>query len=605
MQLLRWCLAVALLLQGCAVAQGVDYRSRSSADEVIYFLLVDRFENGDRSNDRGASSGDRLSTGFDPTDKYFYHGGDLAGVAQRLDYIAALGATAIWLSPIYKNKPVQAARGRPSAGYHGYWITDFTRVDPHFGSNEELAALVRAAHARGLKVYLDIVTNHTADVIAYRECTGKCVYRSLGEFPYSRSVGGEPINAGFAGLDVVTPENFAKLTRADAAYTPFVPEAERTLKVPAWLNDPRWYHNRGDTTYEGESRTLGDFDGLDDLMTEQPRVVQGFIDIYGRWIDELGIDGMRIDTAKHVNPEFWQQFVPAMQAHAKARGIEHFHLFGELAQSTADPLPLVRATHVDGLPSVLDFAMRTALIEVAAGRAGSDSLARVFAADVLYAGGEATALSLPTFISNHDQGRFAWRARGKLPLDAEQLLRRTLLAHAMLLTLRGVPVIYAGDEQGFIGDGDDADAREDMFGSRVASYNDNALLGSTATTATSNFDRSHPLFRAIRELAGLRRTEAALRRGGQVVRHASETPGVFAVSRIDAASGRELLLVFNTADRSVEQRIAIDPRRTRFDSLHGNCPLTPVAPGSYSVTIAPLDYLICAAAAAPRKDSPP
>ena len=81
-----------------------------------------------------------------------------------------MGATAIWLGPIYKNKPVQGAQGQESAGYHGYWITDFTRVDEHFGTNREMKKFVDAAHARGMKVYLDIITNHTADVISYRQC---------------------------------------------------------------------------------------------------------------------------------------------------------------------------------------------------------------------------------------------------------------------------------------------------------------------------------------------------------------------------------------------------------------------------------------------------
>ena len=82
--------------------------------------------------------------------------------------------------------------------------------------------------------------------------------------------------------------------------------------MPQWLNDLLLYHNRGNTTFEGESSEAGDFVGLDDLMTENPRVVQGFIEIFGTWIDRYGVDGFRIDTARHVNAEFWQAFVPAM-----------------------------------------------------------------------------------------------------------------------------------------------------------------------------------------------------------------------------------------------------------------------------------------------------
>ena len=167
-----------------AASADASFRQRLPEDEVIYFLLPDRFENGDTSNDRGGLIGDRLITGFDPTHKGFYHGGDLRGLTARLDYLEALGVSAIWLAPIYKNKAVQGGPGQESAGYHGYWITDFTQVDPHFGTNDEFRALVDAAHTRGIKVYLDIITNHTADVIRYRECReSECPYRSRGEYP--------------------------------------------------------------------------------------------------------------------------------------------------------------------------------------------------------------------------------------------------------------------------------------------------------------------------------------------------------------------------------------------------------------------------------------
>src|SRR5438270_4272795 len=104
--------ALALL---AAAPSAADFRSRQPQDEVIYFLLPDRFENGDPSNDRGGLSGGPLQTGFDPASKGFYHGGDLKGVAQRLDYIQGLGATAVWLAPVFKNKPVQGPPGHETA----------------------------------------------------------------------------------------------------------------------------------------------------------------------------------------------------------------------------------------------------------------------------------------------------------------------------------------------------------------------------------------------------------------------------------------------------------------------------------------------------------
>jgi glycosidase len=611
----QWCQllsAAAIALLGGAIATAADrvgaardYRARAPQDEIIYFLLPDRFENGDPSNDRGGLSGDRLQTGYDPTHKGYYHGGDLKGLATKLDYIQSLGATAIWLGPIYKNKPVQGPPGDESAGYHGYWITDFTAVDPHFGSAGDMQALVAAVHARGMKLYLDIIVNHTADVIRYRECPdNQCAYRSLADYPYTRRGGveGTPINAGFAGHGpgAQTAANFARLTRPDYAYTPYVPSGEAHLKVPDWLNEPIYYHNRGNSTFEGESATLGDFSGLDDLMTENPRVVQGFIDIFGDWIDRYGIDGFRIDTAKHVNPEFWQAFVPAMRARAAARGIPNFHIFGEVATGELDPALLAEHTRVDKLPAVLDFGFAVAVNDTVAGEAGTDELARLFAADSLYEGGAATALQLPTFVSNHDAGRFAMFAAMKLPkADSAEILQRTRLAHAMLLTLRGVPVIYSGDEQGFVGRGGDQASRQDMFASQVASYNEQPLLGTQATTATSSFNTQHPLYRLIAQLAKLRLAHPALLHGTQLVRAAGKTAGLFAVSRLDPASGREILVAFNTSTSQLDALVPVDTRSSHFDALFGSCAADAAAPGSYRVRLAALDFVICAATAAP------
>lgn len=593
-------LSAALAALAASPVAAESYRDRTPEQEVIYFVLPDRFANGNESNDRGGITGDRLDHGFDPAHKGFYHGGDLAGLTERLDYIQSLGATAIWLGPIYKNKPVQGSPGNESSGYHGYWITDFTQVDPHFGTREEMKRFVDAAHARGMKVYLDIITNHTADVIKYRECPeNDCAYRGHADYPYSTrgDAEGERINRGFSGVEEQTAENFAKLTSTDYAYTPYVPEGEEDVKVPAWLNDPAYYHNRGDTTFSGESSTFGDFAGLDDLFTENPRVIQGFIDIFGAWIDEFGIDGFRIDTARHVNPEFWQAFVPAMLERAEARGIPNFHIFGEVYDG--DPGALARFTRVDGFPSVLDFAFQGTVTDVVAKGAPTARLARMFEADVLYEGGADAAKRLPIFLGNHDMGRFARFVREAHP-DAsdEEVLKRVILGHAMMFFSRGVPVIYYGDEQGFVGDGGDQDARADMFPSQVATYNDNDLVGTDATTAQANFDRSHPLYRAIAGMAEVRAADPALRSGDQVVRAYGDEPGLFAFSRRLPGGAGETLAVFNTGTKPIVAQVQVDTDSLAWTSLHGPCAATATAPGSYRVEVAPLGYLVCKAEAA-------
>ena len=575
----------------------VNFRDRLPEDEVVYFVLPDRFANGDTSNDLGGYEADRLKSGFDPEHKGFYHGGDLAGLTAKLDYIQGMGITAVWFAPVFKNKPVQGAVGDESAGYHGYWVTDFTQVDPHFGTNAEFKAFVDAAHARGMKVYMDIITNHTADVIRYREGdAAKYAYRSLGEYPYSTrgDLSGKAINPGFMGHEVDTPENWAKLTDPSYAYTPFVPKGEERAKVPDWLNDPAFYHNRGDSFWVGESAVFGDFVGLDDLFTEHPRVVAGMIDIYGSWIDRFGIDGFRIDTAKHVNPEFWDAFVPAMKERAEAAGIPHFHMFGEVASQDVDPALLARWTRISGLPTVLDMAFATAAQGIVSGTMPPAAMARMLEDDPLYEGGEKTALRLPTFLGNHDFGRFSMFVKQANP-DAgeEELLQRLMLGNAMLMGLRGVPVVYYGDEQGFVSDGNDQLAREDMFPSRVAVYNDNDLIGSDASTAQDNFDSAHPLYVQIRALAEVRSSSPALRYGQTEIRGFDTEPGLLAITRHDPASGQRILLAFNSSANSITRAVAIDYGSVSVAPLAGQCPAALAAPGAIEITLPAFGFAIC------------
>jgi glycosidase len=578
--------ATATLSASSAFAQGdLAYRQRLAQDEVIYFLLPDRFANGDASNDTGRLAGGRLDHGFDPTDAGFYQGGDLAGLMQRLDYIQGLGATAIWVAPIFRNKPVQGEPGREFSGAHGYWITDFTRVDPHFGEDADMRALVDAAHARGMKVYMDIVANHTADVIRYRECPANdCAYRSRADYPYTRRGGldGEAINEGFDGT------NFDRLTRPDYAYTPYVPAGEEALKVPAWLNDPIYYHNRGDSTFRNESSTDGDFAGLDDLMTEHPRVIEGMIEIFGSWIDRYQIDGFRIDTAKHVNPEFWQAFVPAMLERAEANGIPNFHIFGEVYD--VDPAQLARYTRVDRYPTVLDFGFQSTVTDIVARDAAPDTLARLFSTDVLYEGGEVAALALPTFLGNHDMGRIGnFILTSKPGISDQELLARTTLAHAFLMFSRGVPTIYYGDEQGFAGDGGYGGARQTLFPTQVASYADDRIIGGPQAP----YSTEAPLYRAISEMARLRAADPRLRRGLQTVRFAAEAPGLFAVSRRIEGEAGETLVVYNTSTNEISANIEVDASSAAWSSSRGTCPTESTAPASARVTVPPLDFILC------------
>lgn len=537
--------------------------------EQFYFVMTDRFANGDRSNDQGGLSGDRLVTGYDPTHKGFYHGGDLKGLISKIDYIKGLGTTSIWLTPSFVNKPVQGPSGQETAGYHGYWITDFTHIDPHLGTNDDMKNLISEAHKRGMKVFFDIITNHTADVID--NVQKQYSYISKSAVPY-KDASGNP----FDDRDYVN-QQFPPMNLNSFPYTPMFDKPEDAhAKTPDWLNNPLLYHNRGDSTFAGESALYGDFVGLDDLFTERPEVLHGMEDIYRAWVD-MGIDGFRIDTAKHVNTEFWQEFSPAMLAEAQQVGTKKFFMFGEVFD--ADPAFQSIYSTKAKLPATLDFGFQQNAIAVANGGA-TTYLSKLFAGDDYYTDTDSNAYDLPTFLGNHDMGR-----PGRFVGGSEV---RDKFAHALMYTLRGQPVIYYGDEQGFIGDGGDQDARQDMFASHVASYNDDPMIGGP----TGSMDRYNPdatMYRYIKGLSELRKRYPALADGAQTTRFASDSAGIFAVSRVDQTRHIEYLVVANNAETPKTARFTTFTPKAGFEQIFGgHGELESSKSAQVSVTVPPL-----------------
>jgi len=514
--------------------------------EIIYFLMPDRFDDGDPTNNAGRSpSTDPSVNGFDPSNPDFFHGGDLKGVTDKLDYIRDLGATSIWMSPIFRNRTVQHyGEGAPlKTGYHGYWILDFTDVDPHFGTKTDLQRLILSAKARRIGIILDAVVNHTADVIQPKN--GVYAYQYKFSKPY-RDATGQP----FDDRDYINREDFPKLDPDISFPVPptFANEEDRHIKVPDWLNDPTVYHNRGEASSSGESALYGDFDGLDDLFTEQLRVVRGMIEIYSNWIRDFDIAGLRLDTVKSVNNEFWQSFVPAVLENAKKDGRKNFFLFGEVFDQ--DPAFLSEFVHRAAMPSVLDFGFQRVARGFASGIDAPAKLRDFYAKDGFYTTPTVNAYGLVTFLGNHDLGRigcFLSNDVGSAP--PEKLLARDILAHALMLFTRGIPVIYYGDEQGFTGKGGDSAAREDMFGSKVADYAREKRIGGGDPSAAA-FNQEHPLYRAIQGMIRVREQNPALERGIQTVRYVDTEPGIFAVSRVDRDRRQEFLVLFNNSDKT-------------------------------------------------------
>ncbi|WP_369237635.1 pullulanase-type alpha-1,6-glucosidase [Streptomyces sp. R21] len=545
--------------------------------EQFYFVMPDRFANGDTSNDEGGLTGSRLATGYDPTDKGFYQGGDLKGLTKKLDYIKGLGTTSIWMAPIFKNQPVQGTGKDASAGYHGYWITDFTKVDPHFGTNKDLETLISKAHAKGMKVFFDVITNHTADVVDYQEKSYD--YLSKGAFPYLTK-DGKPFDdadyaAGGKGFPSVGTGSFPR--------TPAVAAAKKNAKVPSWLNDPTMYHNRGDSTYAGESTTYGDFSGLDDLWTERPEVVQGMEKIYEKWVRDYDIDGFRIDTAKHVNMEFWTQWATALDAYAAKQGRKNFFMFGEVysADTSIDAQYVTQGR----LDATLDFPFQEAARQYASQGGSAQKLATLFGDDYKYTTDKANAYEQVSFLGNHDMGRFGYFLNQDNPkaTDAE-LLKKDKLAGELMFLSRGNPVVYYGDEQGFTGAGGDKDARQTMFASKVADYLDDDEIGTDRTHASDAYDTSAPLYKEIAALSALRKDNPALADGVQTQRYAADGSGVYAFSRTDARTGTEYVVAFNNAGESKTATFATGSADMKFRGIYGTSS-TAVSDADKKVTV--------------------
>ncbi len=541
-----------------------DYLNRDVRDDVFYFVMPDRFNNANPDNDNGSKEIAISSGGLDRSSKWAFHGGDMQGIEEKLDYLKDMGITAIWMTPILRNKAVQ----KDGFAHHGYWIVDFTEIDSHFGTNDDLKSLINAAHAKGIKIFFDIITNHTADVIKYREC-----HDETGKFK--------------EGLDRCEYKSLAQIAAGDT-YTPFVPEKEQGQKFPEWLNDPQYYHNQGDTTFEGENSLYGDFFGLDDINTEHPRVVEGMIEIYQNIISEFKPDGFRIDTVRHVQLPFWQEFGPAIMDHAKKEGIPNFHIFGEVYDPS--PASLSRFTTIGKLPAVLDFGFQDAAAKIFYQDQNPEVMKTLIDNDDYYNDADSQADLLLTFLGNHDMGRTGYFInQGVVDASSEEKLQRSILSHALMYMTRGIPVVYYGDEQGFTGDGNDVDARENMFASQVASYNDNILLGSTQTTAEDNFNSEHPIYRALKEFAQLRFDHPTLRRGIQINRFFDTHTKAFAFSRVDIEERTEYLVVFNsdTQTQSVELKASADT----YKNIYGDADIN-IESGNVKVELAGLSFAV-------------
>lgn len=448
-----------------------------------------------------------------------------------------------------------------------------------------------------MKVFLDVVVNHTADVIVP---TGGSSYVSGDDYRYRDCRGRVFSPARFAG-----GTRFPCLKASNMPRVPIVFGPERNLKGPAWLNDVTKYHNRGDADFSSafeETLEWGDFFGLDDLFTEQPAVVNGLAQVYGDWIRKYKIDGFRIDTAKHVNRAFFRAWIPKIRAAAREAGVENFEIFGEVFDPSAlNLIPFIRDR---GLPNLLDFPLQDAVVAYAAGDSGARAISSRLADDDYFQGASGVAHTPPTFLGNHDMGRAAALIAGRAGATGDALLRRVLLGHSLLYLLRGAPVVYYGDEVGMMGSGGDKEARQDMFATQVPEWRAERRVGSAPIGTGSSFDLvAHPVAEHLRTLGALRDAHPALSTGASIVRLAQQN--VLVVSRIDAAARREYVAAFNSATAPARVTVRTATQGDPWTALLGtpgdvSASLTLTVPGLSAVLLRADAPLAAAAPAPPR-----
>jgi glycosidase len=460
-------------------------------DQVLYFVMTDRFDDGDPgNNDQGAGE-------YDPADPTRWQGGDLPGLARRLDYIQGLGATAVWVTPPVANLWWDAHANY--GGYHGYWASDFSKVDAHLGTLADYRRLSRRLHARGMYLVQDIVLNHTGNYFAYED-------------------GWDPADPAAHWIRYAHPAG--QLAPAQWPFSQDDPRdpAQRALGAYHWTPDIRDY---ADPVQERDWQ-LG---GLDDLDSESPVVRRVLRESYGGWIRDAGVDGFRVDTALYVPPEALDDLLhaddaaaPGVLAVARATGRGRFHVFGEgfAIDKPGEDKQMRRLETLmqaaDGrerLPGMLNFPLYGTLGDVfARGRPTADlgyRLRRMMSV-------HARPYLMPTFVDNHDVDRFL--AGGEVAG-----LEQALLA---LMTLPGIPTIYYGTEQGFTGQ------RAAMF------------------AGGGHFDAQAPLYRYLQRAIALRRDHRLFSRGvPTVLRENAAGPGAFAY-RVEG-EGTQAIVVFNTA----------------------------------------------------------
>ena len=579
----------------------VDWR-----DEVLYFLLVDRFSDAGEAARPRVTRANRASVRpanwnwahWADSGAFRWQGGTIAGVASKLDYLQRLGISAIWLSPVFKQ------RGHLDT-YHGYGIQDFLEVDPRFGTRDELAALVAAAHQRGMRIILDIIFNHSGRNWDYApDAPGgshKPHYNPHGPHPFGAWLdpqGGT--NAGTSDDHGVYPDE---------------------------LRNPDRYSRRGkadlsETNFDQDqaSHKRGDFEDLRDFDLDAPDVLSDLAWCFKYWIALTDCDGFRIDTVKHVSREQARNFCGSIKEFAANLGKENFLLVGEVAGGDEGAKHYLDRVGRN-LNAVLDIGeQRPRLVNIGQGFDHGGTAYWYFEAfdiDATLGSHRNLGNAIVSILDDHDH---VAGVKLRFAADAPHEHQAAVPTAIQLFTL-GIPCIYYGTEQALGGpepgerqwlpfDRDknastwgtsDRYLREAMFGpdhpiapgSTDRTQKDASLpgFGPFGTSGHHCFDDTHPAYARIRRLTDLRRRFPVFRHGRQYRREIA-IDGAFALygagflvawSRI--LDDEEAVCVVNTHGTAAQSaRILVGPELNPAGSdltivLHTG------APGSEGTTL--------------------
>ena len=467
-----------------------------SSDDVIYLLMPDRFANGDGHNDDPAVSRGLLDRGK----PRHYHGGDFHGVFNRLHYLRDLGVTALWLTPWYDNANhpnllekytrdnQRSTNGVPSTDYHGYGAVDFYGVEERFGDTAKLRELVDAAHTAGMKVIQDQVANHTG--------------------PYHPWVSNPPTPTWFNGSVANHLDN-----------------SWQTWTI-AHTNPPQ---DKLKSTLEGWFINI-----LPDLNQNDHETATYLIQNSLWWIGMTGLDAVRQDTLPYVPRTYWSRWTAALK-----KEYPLLTILGEMWDAKPELVSFFQGGRkqfdgVDsGIETLFDFPLHYAMRDVFAKGQSMTKLAQTLAADTNYV----DARNLVTFLGLHDTPRFL--SEPGASIDGLQL------AFTYLLTTRGTPMIYYGDEIAMRGGGD-PDNRRDFPGG----WPEDPRNAFNPDGRTPDEARIHD---HVRRLLALRRELAPLRRGETVQLESGEQSCAFA----RVAGESSVIVAFNNSDQARTIRVAL------------------------------------------------